>query len=349
LPSLVFHRPFKRILVWPPRFLGDGLVVVPLLRQLKQTLGCDIELWVPSPLHPLLEGLPFIDKLRAEPKGIGAILSALREGSFEALINLRPSATPNLLAQAAGIPRRLGYRWQRWAKNRYLTTGFGLTDALDPISLETDRFQGQHWLDLLKALGATPNPAEVSLEVALSSEVRNSLADPLKALGVSLSESYAVVHWVAASEFKDVSPLVLKDALRQLQGQGIRLLATGLAKDSALVRQVQEATGVPLLNLAGVLSFAELAALLEKARLLITLDSAPLHLAAAVGTPATLAVFGPTHAAQWSPPQPKGSRLECVSLQLPCKPCMSKQCATNHCRSDLTAGHLLSALNRLGF
>jgi heptosyltransferase-1 len=100
---------------------------------------------------------------------------------------------------------------------------------------------------------------------------------------------------------------------------GATIVLTGSAADHLTVDRVKSglAAGVKVIDLSGSLDLVTLAAVLEKVDLLVTPDTGPMHLAAAVGTP-IVAIFGPSDPARWGPLSPVA---RVVRIDLPCSPC----------------------------
>ena len=97
-------------------------------------------------------------------------------------------------------------------------------------------------------------------------------------------------------------------------------------------------------NLAGRTSITQLAGLLKRARLLITNDSAPMHLGCAVGT-RVLALFGPTDPCKYGP-HGKGDRV--VRKGLHCSPCELAQCKFNHeCMKSISADEVFGVAKEM--
>jgi ADP-heptose:LPS heptosyltransferase len=110
-----------------------------------------------------------------------------------------------------------------------------------------------------------------------------------------------------------------------------------------LAREIVTQVKVPLINLAGRTTLAELAALLRQARLAITTDTGPMHLACVLGTPVA-ALFGPT--APWRT-GPFGEGHEVVRLALPCSPCFRRQCPEPRCLMELTVASAQEAVEKI--
>jgi ADP-heptose:LPS heptosyltransferase len=108
------------------------------------------------------------------------------------------------------------------------------------------------------------------------------------------------------------------------------------------------ATTTTVANLAGRTSFKETGALLARANVLVTGDTGPMHLAAAIGTP-LVALFGPTDPHRTGPMSPPGRALVLVQNEgLPCVPCRSRECARgdNACMVRQVPSQVVAAVER---
>src|SRR5258708_35162469 len=115
----------------------------------------------------------------------------------------------------------------------------------------------------------------------------------------------------------------MQELIRGLQQRGWRV-GVSAAPDRAELALVDDIlSGLPdVVNFAGSLSLKELAALIGRARLFVGVDSAPMHMAAAMGTP-TVALFGPSGDIEWGPWQVP-SRI--ITSSHPCRPCGRDGC-----------------------
>ena len=112
-----------------------------------------------------------------------------------------------------------------------------------------------------------------------------------------------------------------------MQGGGAQIILTGAPEDLPLIEKVMSGMREHPINLAGKTSLAQLAALLQRADLLISGDSGPMHIAAAVGT-LLIAIHGPTDPAMSGPVSPKATVLR---SPIWCSPCYNAQ-STADCR-----------------
>jgi heptosyltransferase-3 len=114
-----------------------------------------------------------------------------------------------------------------------------------------------------------------------------------------------------------------------------------------MTREIAAAAGAPVVDLGGQLSLKEMAALTEAARLFIGVDSAPMHIAAAVGTP-TVGIFGPSSELEWGPW--RVAQRVVASTAHPCRPCGLDGCGgskVSECLTTLPMERVLEAAREL--
>ncbi len=125
---------------------------------------------------------------------------------------------------------------------------------------------------------------------------------------------------------------------------GLSVVIVGSAADRGVVERIKRGIGPAAHNLAGRVDLTGLAALMRLARFCVTLDSGPMHIAVAAGTP-VVALFGPT--APWRT-GPFGEGHIVVRKDLSCSPCFRKKCADPLCMSGITVEEVLRAVKDLG-
>jgi len=198
-----------------------------------------------------------------------------------------------------------------------------------PVAFRSDRHVSQNFLQLAAALGAK---TEASVPEPRSSE--RQVGDQLLSPHAVLPHERVIVVNPNAGELalERRWPVEHFTELlnRILKADFGHLVLIGAPEEQEFVRRLQEGLFLPeeVINLAGRLSFRQLAGLLARADLLITNDSGPLHLAALLGTP-TVSFFGPETPILYGPPGPQHTAL---FAQHYCSPCIRLETAkTVHC------------------
>jgi heptosyltransferase-2 len=201
---------------------------------------------------------------------------------------------------------------------------------------------------MLLGLAPAPTPPRPALEpgAALRAVWRERLGGDSPVVG-TFPGSHAPARRWPAERFAEVARALLSD--------GCRVVVVGGPGDREVTGRVA-ALAPGALDLGGTTDLAGLAALLSQLRALVTNDTGPMHLAAAVGTP-TVSVWGPSDPSETSPPAGAGHRLV-TSPALPCRPCRRNHCprsgrgtmlpdAREECMRLVDAGRVISAVHQI--
>ncbi|HVA91762.1 MAG TPA: glycosyltransferase family 9 protein [Chloroflexota bacterium] len=317
------------ILVIRPDHLGDVLLTRPAIEALARALP-EAELTVavgpwgrpalgPRPSHEvLLCPFPGFSREPMHPVHRYRLLvhhaRLLRRRRYTLAIIARPDHWWGaLLAALAGIPMRIGYATAETAP--FLTTALlpepGRHAAADALTLAraAARCLGKEVrVDDYPPLPRSAGPEEHAMVDRV-----------LEAAGVG-AEPLVVLQPGAGSPLKAWPPDRLAAVGAALvRDLGARVVVSGSAAEHRLAQLVCDGLPAGALNLAGALRWTELEALLTRASLVVGLDSGPLHLAVATGTP-SVALFGPADPDQFGPWGSR-SRHRVVTAALPCRPC----------------------------
>jgi lipopolysaccharide heptosyltransferase II len=337
---------------------------VPALCRLRQARpAARLTLLSAEKLAGLWERQPFLDEVLAfsSAESVFRVSRRLREKKFTAALALPNSTRSALELWLAGIPRRIG------AARAGRT--FLLTQAIPPhpgavrmrqrsageirrrIEWESsaDVFPAaahhvHHYLHLAAALGASPEPLPPRLDVSEEEmdAVRAKFGLARSAgrpwFGLNPGAEYGPAKRWPPERFV-AAALALREKTHcrwaVFGGGGDRALAESIAADIA------RGAGEPALNLAGQTSLRELAAALKVCDLVLTNDTGPMHLAAAVGAPVT-AIFGSTS------PELTGplfrARAQVVRGHAPCAPCFRRDCPIDlRCLRQIEAAPVVAA------
>ena len=248
--------------------------------------------------HPLLAGfvgLPTLpDNLSASRQQRRDLAAQFAHWQAATIVHFHPDALCQSAARDARTPRRIGYR-------RSFLQNLTLTDACPDPRHTGERHEAEYNFDLLAPLGVRAPPlATLRPTIHLAESWRQSLRLRLTAAGFddfdTTDEPYAVLNPTAhsldhrwpAEHFAWLALELLKS------GRFARVFLVGPSLDDPSARELRHrlGTGVAgLIDLAGQTNLAELAALLQRARVLVSRNTGTTHLAAAVDCP-TVELFG---------------------------------------------------------
>jgi heptosyltransferase I len=205
----------------------------------------------------------------------------------------------------------------------------------------------QHAIDrsllLLKGLGI---PAvDVRYRLPVTAEHESEARALLGACGVREEDRLVAVNPMARWPTKLWEPQSFAALADRLESEGIRVVFTGGPSDGRVLDEIVRSMARPPRRLDGKTGLMTLAALYRRAHVVVTTDSGPMHLAAAVGTP-VVALFGPT--APWRT-GPYGNDHLVIRANLECSPCFKKQCMTTSyeeraCMRRLTVDQVAKAV-----
>lgn len=319
------------ILVVQTAFLGDVVLTTPLFRALRRLHpGSRLAALVTPQAAPLLEEDPHLDLvLRYDKKGgqsLWAMARALR-GRFDLLLSPHRSHRSSLLALASGARRRIGFADAAfpWCYHAVVPR---------PLALhEVDRN-----LALLRGLGHEALPGDRVLHVGYTAKESDAVDRVLRAHGVGPTEPLAGLCPGSIWPTKRWPAEAFSEAGKRLAAHGFRVVVLGGPDDEGVGRQVCDGLGGGAVLAAGATPLKALAAWMDRLRVLVTNDSAPLHVAAARGTPA-VAVFGATTTTLGFGPFHPNSRV--AQAQVACRPCGlhgGRRCPEGHfrCMNEVT-------------
>lgn len=319
----------SRALVIQTAPLGDVVLTSPLLQKVAALHGAVDVLTTPQ-ARPLVATLPFVERSlvfdkRKRDRGLRGLIrtaARLRRRGYDVAYIPHRSFRTALLAFLAGIPVRIGFDD---------TPARCLYTAARP---RRGRHESARLASLVDRDWAPP------LRVGLTSRDRAAAARWLELGGIT--SPYAVL---APGSARPTKRWPYYRELAVALSARMPVVLIGEARDRVFP---DEPSGAPsrTVDLCGVLSLREAAAAIAGAAVVVANDSAPMHLAAALGTP-VVALFGPTDPALGFAPQ--GPQHRCLRLNLPCRPCSEHggdRCPLGHhrCLRDLSVEDVLSAV-----
>ncbi len=349
MPPAAFAQP-RRALVIKLGHIGDVLVSTPVISALKAAYpGLSVTALVNQGTEAMLQNNPEVDRVlvlrrdleswRALAFQVG-LLRRLRAGGFDLAVDLSGGDRGAFLAWVSGARLRVGFAPR---KPSLRTRAFQF--LADPRG--TQNHVVETLLRTVGSLGLDPGRPPLSLHP--SPGARDRAAEILVQHGLQPG-GYALVHPTSRWMFKTWTPAGNAWVIRRLRdlGLGVVLTAAPEARELVFVQQVLECLGDPaeVVNLAGQVSLDLLGALIQSARVFFGVDSAPMHMAAALGTPC-LVLFGPSGEKMWGPWQVAS---EVVTRPEPCRPCGRDGCdgsKVSRCLVEIEPETVGQALDRL--
>lgn len=303
------NRPL-RILVIKLRHFGDVLLITPLLSTLKMNYPhALIDVLVYGGTDAMLAGNQSLylvytvdrrlknQRIKDQFRGEKALWNSLRSGHYDLVINLSDQWRAALYCRFLKPTFSLGFRFPKRDNRAW--------QACHSLLVSTDGHDQQHTvlnnLSILAPLGLPARCLRVTM--ACRQTDRDRVAQlcrrwPLTNMG------YVVIQPTARWAFKNWPEQAFSQLINHLIQRGERVVLTGghSTVESAAIAQILAGCEHPqrVTNLAGRLELPELAAVIDSAKLFIGVDSAPMHMAAALQTPSVV-LFGPSNLKQWLP------------------------------------------------
>lgn len=322
----------ERLLVRAPNWVGDVILSLPALRDIRRAhpearLSVLARSWVAD----LYRVVPEVDDV-VESRGHLADAASVKD-RFDRAILLPNSFATALALWRGGVPERWGYA----------TDGRGpLLTRRTPVPANSrGRSQVYYYRAMLEGLGMdTGGPPDASLQPLDEWRERGAalLDDEGPWIGVNPGAFYGSAKRWMPERFAATAEIVARRA-------GARVAIVGGPAERPLGEAIARGLDAPVRVLCGATTLGELVGVLSLTRLLLTNDSGPMHVAAALGIP-LVAVYGST---DWRETPPVGPRSRIVREETECAPCLLRECPIDHrCMTrvgvDRVAGQALELL-----
>jgi lipopolysaccharide heptosyltransferase II len=335
LPVDTAWQKVERILCVRLDSLGDVLMTTPAIRALKEShpgrtitlltspVGARIAALIPEIDEVMVYDAPWMKaaKPHADSRSDYVMAATLRQSGFEAAVIFTVYSQSPLpaafLTYLAGIPLCLAH----CRENPYQLLSHWVPENEPEAAI---RHETRRQLDLVASVGCRTEDERLSLRVSPKTE--RAVARLLGQLGFKPDRPWVVVHPGASARSRRYQPEGFAEVARRLYlDYGIPAIFTGAQGEIQLVESIQAEAGIPSSTLAGKLNLEEFAALLKQSPLLISNNTGPVHIAAAVGTPVVdlYALTNPQHT-PWKIPH------RVLNHDVPCKYCYKSVCPELH-------------------
>lgn len=365
-----------RILVRGVNWLGDAVMTTPALLRLREHFPrAHVTLLAPEKLTELWREHPTVNEVIGFAPGdsVFGVGAKLRAGKFDLALVLPNSPRSALEVWLARIPIRVGYArpWRSWLLTCAVPTLPGHIrmrkrtpeeirrliseppQSRTPAAIPETAHQLHEYLELVAALGASPAPLAPRLDVAqeeVQAAAQRFNLDPARQwLGLNPGAEYGPAKRWPADRF-----LWLAREVAAWPGWGVLLF--GGNADAPTTQKIEQefwtaanhwSTRPQLVNLAGRTSLRELMALLKRCRVVVTNDTGPMHMAAALGTKVVVP-FGSTSPELTGPGLPGGPGHQLLKSDAPCAPCFLRECPIDfRCMNSISADRVLAAVRSI--
>ena len=345
----------RRALVVKLRHHGDVLLASPVIAALKARLPhAEVDALVYADtaemlsLHPGLSRLHVVDR-KWKSRGVLShaaaewrLFSVLKQRRYDLVLHLTEHPRGAWLARSLGCRHAVApdYSgkpkwWQRSFTHRY------------PLPARGGRHTVELNLDALRRIGIQPGD-ERPLVLVSGAEADAQVAELLSSHGLA-ERGYIHLHPASRWQFKCWTPERTAALIDRLHARGERIVLTAAPEERelALVAAIRSRCAQPPVDFSGKLTLKMLAALSRRAKLFVGVDSAPMHIAAAMGTP-VVALFGPSGEAEWGPWRVPHRVV--ASREHACRPCGNDGCGggkLSECLSSISVEAVLEVVDAL--
>lgn len=359
LPDPVPLGDIRSALVTKLRHHGDVLLASPVFTVLKRAAPqVEVDALVYRETAPMLAGHPAIAQLQvidrgwkergiaAQARGELALLRQLRARKYDLIVHLTEHPRGLTLARllrprfaVARAPVKNAALWRRHFTHFYR------------VPERTERHVVEQNLDALRRIGIEPAEDERRLVLVPGADAERRV-DALLAQHGLAPRSFVQVHAGSRWLFKCWPAERTAALVDRVVADGFAVAMTGApdgrerALNEEILALLAPATRVKTVDLTGQLTLSDLGALTARARAFAGVDSAPMHIAAAVGTP-TLALFGPSSEIAWGPWRVPA---RVVTSAHSCRPCGLDGCGggkVSECLTTLPVERVHDALRAL--
>ena len=356
----------RRILVTKLRHHGDVLLASPVFNALKAAAPlAQIDGLVYADTADMLSGHPGLDQLHAidrawkrlgltgQAKAEWSLLKTLQSRQYDLIVHLtehpRGAWLSRLLKPRYAVAPRVNGRGRFWKGS--------FTHFVSPIMGSGRRHVVEQNLDALRRLGIQPAQDQRALTFVPGADAEAHIAARLQSLGLEPGK-FVHLHPPSRWHFKCWTAEGWANIIVRIRAAGWPVLLTAApgAKEGHLIERIQTALAKrnepPAASLAGALSLKDLGALTAQARCFAGVDSAPMHIAAAMRTPVVV-LFGPSGEGHWGPwgtPRIGHHQVITRSAQFNCRPCGLDGCGggkVSECLTHITPDEVWAAITPL--
>ncbi|MCM8821287.1 MAG: glycosyltransferase family 9 protein [Candidatus Omnitrophica bacterium] len=323
----------RRILLLKTGALGDMIYMSISINAASSIFpDCEIYLLTTQRYAEIYRDCPLIKKVFCIPSKIDIpnflkLIPALRRKEFDVIFDLQGNLKTNFYCFLFGGRKRIGF-YKKPAGKLFLTRGTRKGSGANPADT-----QMLFWGKIAKKIVCG------KLQVWISEEKKKEFHKYLNRYGLK-RKNYVVFHPSASAEWK--TKLWISENWIALGNffikKGLQIVLIGDEYSKKLNEKIAQSINGKTVDLSGKTDFFQLSLLLENAAMLITTDSGPMHIGAAVGT-RTIAIFGPTDPLLHCP-----ARVIAIQAKIDCISCYKKKCSHISCMKQISSNRIIDAI-----
>ncbi len=339
----MLKKNFNNILIIKPSSIGDVIHALPFLKAIRGRYPDAVISWlINRGIDEIIRDNPNLDEvilferkrwggfddIGYKFKGLTEFIRELRQKGFDLVIDLQGLFRSGIITYLSGADYRIGFANAR----EFSPVFYNYKVSHPPIEMHAvDRY-----LFIAKELGADITQKDFTINIPVKEKgyidglIGKDKKRPL--IAINPSARWETKMWPLKRYAELIDAIAAK-----LKAQPVLI---GSKEDEVRINEMLSMTKSKPLNLSGKTSLLQLSALLKKADLLITNDSGPMHIAAAVGTP-VVAIFGPTRPVRTGP---YGNGHVVLQSAHPCVNCLKKRCNDLKCMEAITVDDVLTAV-----
>ncbi len=321
-----------KMLIIKPSSLGDVIHSLPFLSSMRQCFpDAEIHWVIARGLEDLLEGHPMLNKLWTINKEhwksirnikdtiseIKSLSNALRAEHYDFVVDLQGLFRSGLIAFMTNAPMRIGFKEAREGSVFFYT---------HKVEGGREMHAVDRHLKIASAIGCNIDEISFPMPIVMESDKVQKLKKEMGEYAVIVPGARKPANRWHAQRFGELSSMV-----------SIKTLIVGSKNDAQIADEVVRASNNKAISIAGQTDLRELISIIRGARAVVSNDSGPLHIAAALGIP-VFAIFGPASPIRTGPyGWQTNKRMKVIKSDISCSPCFKRSCKAPLCMSDISA------------
>ncbi len=334
--------------------IGDVIHTLPALNALRSNYpSARITWFIEEAASNIIDGHPALDRVLVSRrkswirdikngsffsvfKQIISFIKELRDTEYELVIDFQSLLKSGIFIGLARGKRKVGYgRGMEHSEFSYIF----LNERIPPVNMDNHAVSRE--LMLLEAIGVKYD--KVVFDLPIEEQNRQEARELLAKHDVSSARKLVAINPMCKWDTKLWQNDKFAKVADRLVDSGVDIVFTGSRDDVEILNSIISQMKKRSVNLAGATSLKTLAALYQKADAVISTDTGPMHIAAAVGTP-VVALFGPTKPGRTGP---YGENNIVLQEDLECVPCLKRTCGSVECMNNISVDMVVEATQKL--